>query len=546
MADSFKWLLELVDKVSGPAKKATQSTQGFEDELSKLEKQIAKVKADPGGFKSVQKAKQEMAELRRRAGGGDRFFGSLAEGVESIKHMEGIQLLGEGLHFAYEVGEKVVDTIGEIGEKFIESTGQEERFRISFKALLGDAADDTQEYLKHIAGAGELTNTELEGMSARLLTVGFDAKELGQVLPASLDIAGFLGGGVDKANEAAEALAHIKTTGEISKRSIGSLGLQYAQVMDELKKETRLTTDEIAKKLSSGKFGPKVLHAVLQSIANREGGALGNTAEKMGQGIEARLKRVKDLPDEFFKGLVTSRGFSAFSDFIGKLGEELSPESQFGQEVTKGLEEIGDVIAETLGVKGGDAIETTKNLIRGTVSFAKDMVPVLADIAKAVAEIAKGAVEAYHIYQKITGLGDKAAQNAIDAQTGTVAHKDLGEGVHLSLDRQDREAALKRAGKGGFFHGLFTSDSTLTREAMDQLSSEGAIKSPFAPAIPSQAPNVAGNGGGKTINQSAKVEIHVTHDGNADSDEIAQKTAAALPGAIQQAHERMAVATGAM
>ena len=548
MADSFKWMLELVDKVSGPAKKAQASTQGFEGELSKLEKQMAKIKADPGGFKSLQTARAEMARLRREASGqrGGGVLENIAEGVRSIKKMEGLRLLSEGFHLAYEAGEKVVDTIAEIGEKFIEATSKEERYRISFKALLGESSQDTLDYIDHISKVSELTDDELKNMTSRLLTVGFTASEVGQVLPASLDIAGFLGGGVEKAEAAAEALAHIKTTGEVSTRSIGALGLQYSQVMDQLKKETNLTEEEITKKLSTHRFAPQILHAVLQSIANKEGGELGTTAEKLGATIDARLKRLKNLPDQFFQGLVTSRGFSAFSDFVGKLAEELAPDSPFGQEVTQGLLEIGDAIADAFGVKGGSGVDTVKQLILKTVGAAKEMVPIMADIAKAAVTMAEAAMKVVHAYETVTGLGDKAAQDAVDRATGTVGRQDLGNGAHFTMDKKDREELLNRAGKGGFFHSLFSRDSTLNAEASAQLNKEGGIRSPFAPAIPSQAPNVAGNGGGKTINNAAKVEITVTHDGHADSDEIASKVASTLPGAVQQAHERMAVSTGAM
>lgn len=540
MADSFKWLLELVDKVSGPAKKATESTKGFEDELSKLEKQIAKVKADPGGFKSVQAAKREMAALKREAGGSGSGFGKLVEGVESIKNMEGIRLLGEGLHFAYEVGAKVAEVVTEIGEKFVEATGKEERYRISFKALLGDASEETQEYINHIAKAAELTDDELKGMSARLLTVGFNANELKQVLPASLDIAGFLGGGVEKAEAAAEALAHIKTTGEISKRSLGSLGLEWAKVLDQLHKETGLSVDEVKKKMDTGKFGPQVLHAVLQSIANKEGGALGNTAEKMGQTIEARLKRLKNLPDQFFQDLVGSNGFNAFSDFVGKLAKELSPDSPFGQEVMKDLNEIGDVIADALGIKGGDGIETVKNGIRGAISAAKDFIPVIVELAGDMADIAKSVADLLRDWNEFKGKPAVSDPNKVNEFSPDWKLKKNGVSRGMaSVNENSPDWKLAQ-------NGVVRNKDGSLNDSKDYYGPSEVPNASRWPAIPSQAPNVAANGGSKSITQSAKVDQHFYIEGGADADEIAQKAASAMPGGVQQSMERMAVATGAM
>jgi tape measure domain-containing protein len=553
----FQWILEIIDKTSKPAKQATGSLDDYEKELKKVDDQIKKLKANTIGFANVQKAKKELRDLKKELTPSKE--SGLLGAVKDIRNLEAVRAVGEGLGLAMEAGRKVVEVVGEIGAKFIEATGQEQRFRIASGVLFGEQDKEVRDYIDHIAGATELTDDELKSMVLQLKRAGFEADELQNALPAALDIGGFLGGGVANIQAATDALEHMRLTGEANKRQLVALGLSERQVLEQLKKDTGLSVDELKKKMADGKLNPRtLLRAVYEQTAAREGGLLGTTAEKLGDTVEAKLKKLKNLPDQFFQNLVTSKGFDSFSNFLTKLVGELSPESPFGQEVMAGLESIGDTIADTLGVKGGDAVETTKNLIREAVGAAREMVPVMADVAREVADITKGALELIHAYHELKGdadyikpggESDKAQFRAgMYAQTG-IDPLDLpnASSPDWKLQKYGVTRDQVKSGAAQFIPGVTAPAAQLPGAFNSGPNKmwEPDLSYPSSPAIASQSSRVQ-PGSGMRVNNSAKVEITINAGNGANADEIADAVGTTLPGAMQQGMERMAVSSGAL
>ena len=137
MSAGFQWILELVDKASKPARDAEKATEGFEKELHKVEAQIARIKAHPVEFKKLSTARKELREL---SGGSQSFakrFEEMGQAVKRVGFVQNLMLGVEALKMGYEVGEKVVDVVLDIGKEMINAAGGAERFKISFNALLG-------------------------------------------------------------------------------------------------------------------------------------------------------------------------------------------------------------------------------------------------------------------------------------------------------------------------------------------------------------------------------------------------------------------------
>ena len=89
--------------------------------------------------------------------------------------------------------------------------------------------------------------------------------------------------------------------------------------MAQLKKDTGLDDDSLKKKMEGGKFGDQTLHAVLQVTADKQGGALGKTAETMADSVSAKFKKIQELPEKIFEKWADTPGFAKFSSALTKI-----------------------------------------------------------------------------------------------------------------------------------------------------------------------------------------------------------------------------------
>lgn len=558
MSQAFQWILQLVDKSSKPASDAEKAVAGYEKELHKVEEQIERLKRHPLEFKKLQAAKKELREL---SGGTKSFaerFEEMGQSIRKVGFVQNLMLGAEALKLGFEVGEKVVDVIADIGADLIKSAAAAERFKVSFEGLLGkEEGDQTLEYIDRVAKSTEATDDELKGLAARLLTVGFDAKELSQVLPASLDIAGFLGGGIEKAEAAAEALAHIKTTGEISKRSLGALGLQWTQVMKELQKETGLGEEGVKLKLESGKFGPQALHAVLQSIANKEGGLLGTQAEKMAGTVYTKWKKLTDLPDQIFQKWADTPGFEKFSKALTKIIDKLNPEGPNGQKIFEALDRASMKLVNLVDkFASTDAIDRFASAIVYALD-SLDKLPGVLDKVVTVSEV----IATIWAGSKIVGTVSSLV--GLFPALGSAA----GGAVALIAPLAAPLAAVAAAA-GSVYLAIHRISSTaeelggwhqVAKDLKDWWSGEGPAlatdevnanspewkkrKAMGGPAIASQSSRV--QAGSVGVNQRANVNISIVAP-SGDADQISEALNQSLPGAMQQGFERMAISSGAM
>lgn len=540
MNETFTWTFEGEDKLSKSARDGAESLSAMEKELKRVEEKITWIKQHPVEFKELKKLRREFREL---SDGPKSFAKRIEEMGERVKHIGFIQDIGlfaEGFKLAGEVGEKVIDTVIDIGKEALKSAGEAERMSIAFESLTGSkkAGKEVQEYLDRIRGSTELTGSELEQLSAHLMTAGFKAKDLQTVLPAALDISGFLGGGVEKAQAAAEALAHIKSTGELSKRSIGALGLEWSKVMDEMKRETGLTEEGIKRAMASGKFGDQAIHAVEQSIVNKQHGALGTTAEKIGHSLDADMKHLKELPDLYFKKLSTTEGFGQFKGWLSKFTDEMSPDSPFGQKMQS---ELGGLFTSIFG--GLATQDPTAALQDGLLKAVKGAHEMVDEFKQAWPDIKAGAGEVWDLLKGIAKTVGMIADGwkqlhdlAHDMDTGRfykdVADWATGERGGIASDKVNQYSPdWKRA------RAAAAAGQVIMRESTTQVFGE--------PAIPSQASRVSPVSQNRSVSVG-DVHVHVDASGAATTEEAADQIGKETAGQLQRMTEKLAIASGAM
>lgn len=518
MAESFEFNVRVNDQYSRNLEKGETVLVGFDKELRQVNAELARMKINPGQFKELERARKELRGMQQAAGGEGGVLGSL----KSIKTLAAVGLVGEAFSLVgdaiggiIDLGGKAVGVIGSIAGKFIDATGGEERFRLASDQLFGPLSQSVQDYVDQVAKAGELTDDELKQMVLQLRTSGFEADELGQVLPAALDVGGFLGGGVANIQAATEALAHMRLTGEASKRQLVALGLSEKDVLEQLKSDTGLNVETLKKKMGEGKLDPKaLLHAVYATIAKREGGELGTMAEKMGNTIEAKLKKLKDLPDQFFQQLVSSRGFDAFSTFLGDLVKELSPDSEFGKQVMTGLNEIGDAIADAFGTKGQGGIATIKKMILDVVEVTRDLIPIMRDFANIIIGIAK---EVDQFYRNVKTRETRAPLE--------IAPPSFEGGESLIVNPSEGAKPPELSDAEQFQYGNFI-----------------APPAPVSPLLPSSVGKGVGQG---SVSQKAEVTVNIVGGTKDDADAISEAVTTSMPGAVGDTFDRMSTNYGA-
>jgi hypothetical protein len=273
-----------------------------------------------------------------------------------------------------EVGHKVF----EIGEEMLSAAAKAERTEMSFKLLMGEkGGKETLEWIEKISKYTEFTDDELKGMAGGLAKVGFEGKGLSRALSASLDMAAFSGSGEAGAEAAIGALERLKRTGVVNDKALGGLGLGEKDFFKELSNRTGLGIDTLKDKIQKGTFDTEEsLETLYSMIAKKTGKDLGGAGVEMSKTMSARLKHLKDIPDQFYQQLSSSNGFAKISDFTGRLVSAFDPNSELGQKLGLSLKGLTDTIGDELGKI--DINDVVTKLDKGMRDIAGSIQPTIA------------------------------------------------------------------------------------------------------------------------------------------------------------------------
>jgi len=493
---------------------------------------------------------------------------------------------GLGVALAYEVVEKVVDKVKELGEEIVHAGAMAERTEKSFKLLLGEeGGEHLLEYLEEIHNHTEFTLERLQALAAGFIRVGFAGQGLRYAVAAAADLAALPEGNLD---QAAFALEQIKRTGHVDNRTLRGVGAGEKDFLADLAVRTGKSAATLKKEMEKGTLdADQALAALYDLIRKRTGKALGDPAEAMSKTMGATITHFKEVPEELYKQIAKSPAFERLNAFIKDLTERLDPKTPLGmrffESIDKSLTKFVDALAK---IDMGKFIDDVGRLIEKLPA----LVNLLIKLTEAVLAFAK--VEAWAFEHTLVGqmIADalrpkspafdadklhRSAQAALGLPAGGPAGpggasgdayirgrlfgKAMGEGAVEGLEEttpkvRDATTEMGEAAHGGMKKEIKAESPSKVFKNLGEMSGEGYLEGldgslaampDIQPAGSYAQPASMGAAAGPiqvTVNVTTNVG-GAGHGGGEAGEQIGQQVAtvveAILPGALQSAFQRM-------
>lgn len=504
----------------------------------------------------------------------------LGHQYEGAKHAAMEFAEGIGLVLAYEVVEKLVDKVKELGEEIIHAGVMAERTEKSFKLLLGDeGGDHILEYLEEIHKHTEFSLQKLQGLAAGFLRVGFAGKGLRYAVAAAADLAALPGGNLD---EAASALERIKRTGRVDNRTLGGVGFGEQDFLAQLAERTGKSATTLKKEIEKGKLdADQALASLYDLIRKRTGKSLGSAAEGMSGLMGATITHLKEVPEELFKQVAKSPAFERLNQFLKDLTERLDPKTPLGMKFFESIDK-----SLTKFVDGLQRIDMSKfiNDVGRLIETLPALVNILIKLTEATIAFGKASAWAFehtlvgqmisdHLRSHEKVDGDKlhgtarAAFDAAPAQVrtadafirGKLWGKAMGEGTVEGVEEgtpkvKDATTEMGEAAHGGMKKEIKAESPSKVFKELGQMSGEGYLQGldGSLAAMPDIQPpgsfakpaSLGGAGSGGPIQVTVNVTTNVGGQSGGEAGEqighqVATAVEAILPGALQSAFQRM-------
>ncbi len=302
MANPLSFLIELFDKMSGPANKISGS-------VDNMAASIEKAQAHVGGFESTWTKLHSGLEVGRR---GFELAKGAAEGVLGI----------------------------------LEEIGQNQATQGIFEDVLGkDEGRGVLDWLGKIRNSTAFTRDQLEGLTQPLIEF-FKGDRLKDVVVAGLDVGR---GSMARTEAAFDALAKVAATGKIGRGAFKTLGL---------------TTDAF-KKLGAGDAGEAsiTVDKLLSMIQDKSGGQLGGRTLQSANTVAGRLNQIRGWTGELWERLSDSPALPLIVDSLDKLGRTLTSEEVIGG-LANLLEKMGEKLPDAISA-AADLVMSLTPILRG-------------------------------------------------------------------------------------------------------------------------------------------------------------------------------------
>jgi hypothetical protein len=432
-----------------------------------------------GASKALEVFEGELGKVR--AGALSINFNALQDGGHFFQFD-----LAEGAALAYEAIKRVGEAVIDLGKEMITAAGKAEDLNLAVKL---DVGEEGAEKVEKLADSFRGSRFSAKGIKEALLPIleesgNTHAESWNDLVTAATDVATRRNTGVAGAKAALEALNDIELNPQRLRGSLKQLGIKQKDFYEDLGSLLSISAKTAEAQTKAGKVQAETLLSVAENqIAKREGGALGEATNEGSKTLGATLERLGNLKDNLFEKLAGSRGMQAVQGFLdnfittmeGPIGTDLVAkiggafETLFGDlSGPDGLKKMDGVISK-IANQMGDFIDDFKASWPDIKSGFVELGGIVGGIASSIGAV----VDAV---KWLKGVGEKIGNAAADEMerdtVGTVARRDLGGGGSIRLDERDEDELLDRAGKGGFFHKLFSSEDTLVNEAFEQLDKD--------------------------------------------------------------------------
>jgi hypothetical protein len=333
---SLKWIFELVDKVTAPARTMEKSVQQVD--------------------KALGAAGKHADEAMKKVGhGADEASGSVKRMAESMEHLKkAAETVGLIYIFekATELAEALFDKMKEFGAELFGAADFERSSLITFKALTGSAEAAERIAAGAKAFAIEAGTPIKETMQAyRNLLMGTVAeKNIPILLQAATDLASIRGEGASGIAAYAQAFGDIQSSGVLNGRALAQFkGLLDFGVLS--KKITGVKGDfkSLQKALEETPLSAaKGLRAILETLAEQEGGKIGQVTKDIGQGWAGAIEKLRTRWDLFLGEFANSSAFQHVLELLDRVGNAFDQKTETGRRMTEVFERLFKAIDDAL------------------------------------------------------------------------------------------------------------------------------------------------------------------------------------------------------
>lgn len=575
MADTLELVLELADKVSGPAQRAAAALAKIDAQAQKAQASAQKVADKYAAQQSAQMEKiqrglvkqneaavklaEQTSRKREKAliaeAAATRRLGlaqvaaakmnkqhdqehSFGYGLKSALGLtglggkvakgafwgeiaaEGVSKIAEGF---LEGAHKAIEFLTEGVKKAFEEGGKAENLRLSYKLLLGKTGGkEALEDINRFSGKTKYSEDAIAEMMRPLFNAGLRGTGARSAFAASGDLEA---AGLGPASDFIEKFAKIQLKGGVTEKLLVGMGVNIKDFKEALAKETNTKDKEAAfKKATEGKSDPQaIMNAIFSGIEKRQGGQLGSGTEAASKTMSARLGKIENLPNEYLKKMSQSPAWDKLSDKLGTLLEGLNPDGERGMKIVDALFRVFDKLA----VAVSNAI-TPENIDKFTVGVAHAIdtlqkLPDILDTIVTVSEILATIWIGAQVVGGVTALAAALPGLAIAAAAVTAPILAIGAAVAgVALAIQQTKAAIDELGGWDKVKDDWNQfdmakvDKNDDEEALFDLKYGGA----------GYKLKPAGGGGGKANVQVGEINIHAAPGD--DVHDMAESAAAAV------------------
>ena len=524
---------------------------------------------------------KELTASEHAADGADRAlkrmeghtFGGMWK--EILKGEMAMKALEKGAELAWIGIKRVVDT----GADMIRVAAGAERTSKVFENMLGKSeGKDTLDYLTKFAKLSEFTGASVKGAGVELLRAGLRGGDFRNALGAAVDVAAQAPDKIEGLNDAIASFRRIALMGKVDARTLMGLRLDPHEVVTQLSKDMGLSKKEIKKQLQEGTLdGTRAMQTIFDVMEKKSGKQLGGVGLAMADNMEARLDKLKAMPDEIFRSVKDTPGFAMLNDALGDILQAFGPDSASGKAVREALGDLVNFVGKELkeidwkGVAQGfasvvertkawvDPLEKVVKLLGSMAGFALDVgglfgkeapaKPMTDERADAMKQLMAGvALHTGQVGLRSNGVYDPGSAEAKALVDGAT------KALDASQDKMERAGAIpaKAASKGFSDESESHSPSRVFMRHGENLteglaigleSGSGRVAQAAASVMPT--PDTSGlrggaggfNAGGVTI----QFEVNVGGGSQSSASEIVDELNTRIPSMLLAALEQAAV-----
>lgn len=392
--EKLKWLFELIDNMSGPAKKISKSLDSVSSSLDKTGRDAFGRFTKQGSGASGLFSKVLGPKLTAA-------FGSIGESIKSafaparrdemgrfLKQGKGLQALegiGSGLASfggaLAGVGATAAVAAGGLaivgGKWALGALSFKENTLAAFKAMLGSSkeAQTTFAAAQKFAAETPFTTDQVVGSFQKLITGGFRGDQLTTLMKAAGDVGSLMG--TDKMDSVITALSQIQAKGKLSGEEMMQLaeaGISQKVVYETLAKTLGKTTDQVRALGEAGKISSaQGIAAITETIRTTlSGGELGGAMAAQSKTLSGLFSTLQSVPFDLLMAIDETTALAPLKDFVVSLTAALSPDSEAGQRIIAIFNQIGSAFGEAFhALNGGRDISV---VLRGILNVVEPMV----------------------------------------------------------------------------------------------------------------------------------------------------------------------------